>query len=319
MRIQRNIVSVNRLDFSFYEYGKERTWGESNDIVRRRMPVMTYAGFGSEMRDHFDDFPWERFDYIICDEMQNLVKYREYDGGTKNVEEAASALLIILATTNIKVIALSATPEKIREAYGKLCYDVPFDSSDLKHLETLQRIPYSATLDTMLGPLLQQFFHQTGIFYVTEISKMKKIIDYARSIGIRANGFWSVHASDEPMSREQHELRRTVLEEETIPDGVDLLVINAASETCIKINAENRKVDYMVIHNDNADTVIQVRGRYHGDLPILYYHNIEDTNLASCATIPEAFLNKRLYHSSRFPFKRREKKKWTFTQKSQTV
>ena len=83
-----------------------------------------------------------------------------------------------------------------------------------------------------MGPTLQQFAHQTGIFYVTEISKMKKIIDYARSIGIRANGFWSVHASDEPMSREQHELRRTVLEEETIPDGVDLLVINAASETC---------------------------------------------------------------------------------------
>jgi len=33
------------------------------------MPVMTYAGFGSEVRNNNGSFKWFDFDYIICDEM----------------------------------------------------------------------------------------------------------------------------------------------------------------------------------------------------------------------------------------------------------
>ena len=76
---------------------------------------------------------------------------------------------------------------------------------------------------------------------------MKKYIDYANSIGVRANGFWSINTKPQlqhPFTKEQWDLRHTVLEKETIPAGIDLLVINAASETCIKIKQDNRIVDY---------------------------------------------------------------------------
>ena len=43
-------------------------------------------------------------------------------------------------------------------------------------------------------------------------------------------------------------MRQTVLDEETIPNYIDLLVINNSSETCIKIKEENRKVDYVIVH-----------------------------------------------------------------------
>ena len=33
------------------------------------MPVMTYAGFGAEVRRDDKNFHWDDFDYIICDEM----------------------------------------------------------------------------------------------------------------------------------------------------------------------------------------------------------------------------------------------------------
>lgn len=313
LRIQRNIVSVNRDEYYFYDYGTTHTWGESigSECVRNKMPVMTYAGFGSEMRNHFGAFPWERFDYIVCDEMQNLVKYQKYDNKeteeekesddkdtkTKNVylEAAEDALRAVARLTKIKIVALSATPQKIREHFGELCYDVPFDKSDVHCLETFATIPYGCTLSSFLKtgiPATEK--HETGILYVTEIGSMRQVFDYCRRNGIRANGFWSINAT-ERMTTEQLALRETVLADETIPSDVDLLVINAASETCIKIDSKKRKVDYMIIHYKDEELQIQVRGRYDGDLPILYYHDVEEANREKCRNIPESFLNTRLY------------------------
>ena len=121
---------------------------------------------------------------------------------------------------------------------------------------------------------------------------MKKYIAFAREHGIMADGFWSLNC-DTPMTEEQKALRQKVLADETIPDHLDLLVINAASETCIKIQEKNRKVDYMIIHIANEDTRIQVRGRYCGDLPALYLHDaaIDPANVE----VPPSFLGKKLF------------------------
>ena len=99
------------------------------------------------------------------------------------------------------------------------------------------------------------------------------------------------------MGQDQLALRDTVLVNETIPADIDLLVINASSETCIKIQGEKRKVDYMIVHDKNDEVKTQVRGRYHGDLSVFYYHDIEAANTftAKHIELPERFLNVRLY------------------------
>ena len=129
---------------------------------------------------------------------------------------------------------------------------------------------------------------------------MKKYIEYANSIGYHANGFWSTSEKaqkDHPMTSEQFKLRETVLDKETIPENIDLLVINRASETCIKIQQEKRKVDFMIVHDKNEEIRTQVRGRFHGDLDTFYYHSLEDTNRRKIIskTIPDKYLNRRLY------------------------
>lgn len=92
-------------------------------------------------------------------------------------------------------------------------------------------------------------------------------------------------------------MRETVLREETIPDYVDLLVINRASETCIKIQETRRKVDFMIVHDKNEEIRTQVRGRYHGDLDTFYYHSLEDANRYKIKQngVPVRFLNRPLY------------------------
>ena len=291
LRIQRNIISVSRQIYSFYDYGKKTQWGERCVEAENNMPIMTYSGFGSEVRK-CGNLDWlYQFDFIVCDEMQNLVNYQKYPNGTKNVVEAETALRNIIHEGNTRVIALSATPQKIREHFQNLCYDVPFDRSDLAQLETFHSEPYCGSIEN----ILDKHKKETGILYTTEINDMKRYIDFARSIGIRANGFWSIHAK-QPMERDQLILRETILEDETIPADTDLLVINAASETCIKIQGEKRKVDYMIVNDKNEEVKTQVRGRYHGDLAAFYYHDIDQVNQEICLDIPEEFVNVRLYH-----------------------
>ena len=190
-----------------------------------------------------------------------------------------------------KIIALSATPQKAREHFGDLCWNVPFDSSCLISYETASTETYAS-----VHSLLLQVRGKTGILYTERIESMKNIISFAREQGIRADGFWSIREEAQakhPMSEEQFALRKAVLEQETIPENIDLLVINASSETCIKIQGEKRKVDYMIIHTTNEETQTQVRGRYCGDLPKLYLHSTTLNPME--IVVPASYLGRKLF------------------------
>lgn len=104
--------------------------------------------------------------------------------------------------------------------------------------------------------MLLELKGKTGILFTTNVKDMKHYIELANINGIRANGFWSTSVKTQntyPHTQEQRDLRDDVLTKETIPEGVDLLVINRASETCIKIKQENRKVDFMIVNNCNEE------------------------------------------------------------------
>ncbi len=297
MRIQQNIITISRDDYAMADYCSGKIWGEWAHTADKKMPVMTYAGFGSEVRKG-RHFRWQDFDYIICDEMQNLVNYHNFSGDNTNLEAAEVALQIIAEEKKTKIIALSATPQKIREHFDALCYDVPFDKSDLFRVETFAAVPYRESVET----IIQRHKGETGILYTTNVKDMKRYIACANSIGVRANGFWSVQPNtqrDHPMDREQFALRDTILKDETIPANIDLLVINRASETCIKIDSKNRKIDYMIVHDKDKEIQTQVRDRYHGDLSLFYYHDVEGANNLSCQHLPARFLNTRLYAEER--------------------
>ena len=297
LRLQRNILTVSHQTYTFSDYCSGKIWGEGAHDADGKMPVMTYAGFGSEVI-HGRHFDWHSFDYIICDEMQNLVNYQNFKGKKECLIAAENALRDILRESTSKIICLSATPQKIRERFGILCHEVPFDRKELRQLETFEMIPYIGKIENILA----QHIGQTGILYISNVTDMIHYIDYANSIGLSANGFWSPSDTTQAkyaMTKDQWTLQNTILQDETFPSNLNLLVINAASETCIKINGEKRKVDYMIVHNKNEEVCVQVRGRYHGDLQKFYYHNVEDWNNLACRNIPNQFLNTRLYKADR--------------------
>ncbi len=304
LHIQRNMITqaVDRNTYAFYDYNTKHIWGEQRSD--NMMPVMTYSGFGSELRKAHSGFRLSDFEYIICDEMSNLVRYQDYDGNNANLIIAEQKLREIVSEGKVKIIALSATPQKIREHFPDLYYDVPFDKSDMRRLETFHDLPYSCDTKTILERIAKEPKPMTGILYTTQVREMKEYISYAQKLGIPANGFWSASVETQskyPFSEEQKTLRETVLAEETIPEDIRLLVINASSETCIKIQGSKRKVDYIIVNNSDEEVVAQVRGRYHGDLDRFYYHDIAKANEATLNSfvMPERFLNVRLFKQER--------------------
>ena len=289
LRLQQNILTISRQNYVMADYASGRLFGEFADDARDKMPVMTYAGFGAEIRSSGHAF-WEKFEYIVCDEMQNLVHYQGY-GNKELLMLAETTLRSIAASGRAKIVALSATPQKIRKRFSALCCDVAFDSENLVRYETAETIPY-----TGVEAILLQSLGQTGILYTQSVTDMVRYIAFARENGIRADGFWSIRPEtqkEHPMSKAQEDLRSMVLKQETFPDDLDLLVINDASETCIKIQAAKRKVDCMVIHYNDEEKRVQVRVRYCGDLPKLYIHGppVKEQPLV----VPSQYLNVPLF------------------------
>lgn len=114
----------------------------------------------------------------------------------------------------------------------------------------------------------------------------------AKEAGFSPVCIWSINNPDHPMTAEQLEVRRSILEDWVIPSQYDLLIINSSSETSLKIKSP---VDFVIVHSSNPDTQVQVRGRVNGDLQTLYL----PTEGVLTVTIPAEFLGKRLFRADK--------------------
>lgn len=154
---------------------------------------------------------------------------------------------------------------------------------DVRHFETRQVIPY-----TNIHLLLCQLdFTKKGLVYTGHISRMQLLEKTANRIGIRAIAIWSINNTEHPMNDEQKRVRDYILSHAALPDEYDMVIINASSETSINIFSP---IDYIIIHTQEEEPQIQVRGRYRGDLDKLY---ILDYN--ALPIVPEIYLGIPLY------------------------
>lgn len=319
--ITKNGDTVHRTDFAYdnIKMVKDRIteeashkWGDDPTAPQTgKTPVMTYAGFGSYVRHpKYKDF-WKQFEVIVCDEIQNLFNYQKIKGDSQNLQAAERALRKLITDENVLIVAISATPRAAIEGLSKykpfencgsyVLYEVPFDKTDLILYENNDTV--SITHPKKVIKAEHEKGHR-GVIYTQSVREMQNYIDYAKSIGMNASGFWSIHNSENPMEDEHKSLRETVLETEHMPEDLDLLVINAASLTCIKLKWDTAKgekpIDFMFINTSDEDDQIQARGRVCNDLKTLY---LKDDSvpivLADDAKIPDKYLNRWLSKEER--------------------
>lgn len=285
------IDTVNGQQQILKNYGAQAIYGDWEEEVDEKwisfednsqIVVITYAKFGVILEKN-PDFH-QRFDYIICDELPSLFKFEYYSPKPNIHSSAHDGIERAVRNGRTKVIALSATPESIKKRFKAPFYEVPFDDKDLIQYETKEIILY-----TNLYYLMSTFdTSETGICYTSHITDMKQFESEVRKMGLNPISIWSIRNTENPMTQEQLDVRREILDNFTLPEKYNFLIINASSETSLKIKSH---VDYVIVNSKTEETQIQVRGRVNNDLSRLYLPSTETDELV----VPEEFLARRLF------------------------
>ena len=247
----------------------------------KKITVMTYALFGT-LCTHYEGW-FENLDTIVCDEMHKLVEMMKWEesSDTEHSQKAWDVLMTCIASEHLpSIIAMSATPNAVyrkmgakpkqNPTTGKVQYAhpqlniVPLTGKPMRY-NVRQVIPYNNL--TMLCNELP--LDKKGIIYASQISVINRCADLLCARGLRVMGIWSTHNTTHKLTAEQKRVRTSVIQNEAIPDNIDVLLINKSFETCLNIKSH---IDYMVIHTTHNDTKIQARGRFRDDLDTLYIH-----------------------------------------------
>ena len=275
-----------------------------------KIVVMTYARFGTLCK-YFCNW-YIGLDTIICDEIHKLFEMMLWNKAAKipNQENIyAIAWNVIFTAFYLEqvpsVYALTATPEALYdhfreklnddedpeyyEPYFEECrkrfiYTVPLYGTP-RHYEQKSIKNYNNL--TMLCNQLPP--DKKGIIYVPKIAQMQKYTELLTKRGIRAVAIWSPHNQDWWMDKHQRAVRQHIIEHATIPDDVDVLLINKSCETSINIKSH---IDYLVVHSNQPDTQTQAIGRYRDDLDMLYLY---DPEIWDEIILPDEMLHTPLY------------------------
>ena len=259
--------------------GAKKVPGSNGELILRRrqegITAMTYAAFGSQIaraqkQGIYCEEQWWANDAVIClDELAQAVSQAYYSGGDNVTMYALDELVQRCNNETNIVVTLSATPKRAITFFyfwNKVRTNLIHSTLGLEGYKNHNTVYYYDLNNLLLtiDPNLR------GLIYVKRISRMRQVVDLLENRGIHAVAIWSERSDQHHMNEEQIEAVNSVVNEERIPDGVQVLVFNAAYETGLNIRPEKSHVDYVIVNDTNADTVVQARGRYRGDLDTLY-------------------------------------------------
>lgn len=292
-----------------YNLNSDNFWTEKE--LRNKVVVMTYHKFSYLLKNckrnnidiHF------KFDLIICDEIHNLYYFQRMYGENeenvlKNTADWLNLIAINSSNDNLRIVALSATPDKAYKIFPEDKIKPVLKESELKDVKRYSTNGYTfLTVDNIIMDLPKG----RGIIFVHHIRTMKKYAEIIHNKYPKLNiqMIWSLKThekakmngkTEEIMTDEQLKIWDFIFEKEAVPSDIDILFINKSCETCVNINSKvdndnrNYKINYMVIDTDILDTIFQVRGRYRDDLDLGYHFAMNPTHIY----IPNEYLNKWL-------------------------
>ena len=283
---KEQIVSNYNAISEYYGWAKqvdERGMWFSED---NRVVVLTYAKFGWLLQEYTDFHT--NFDYIICDELHSLFHFQDYSPKPNLHSLALMGIRSAVNNSRTIVVALTATPNIVKEKMNTSFFELPIDKDILFHYGEDQIIPFT-NFDYLLSSIDTS---DIGLFYTPRISQMLEVENQAKTTGFVPICIWSIKNTDHPMTGEQLAVRESILKEYTIPKKYNLLIINSSSETSIKIKSP---IDYVIVNSSNSDTQVQVRGRVNNDLKCLYLLN----NGTEAIILPNEFIGVPLFKTDK--------------------
>lgn len=279
----------------------------SLEFANDKIVVMTYAFFGTLTMGNSEFI--KNLEMVICDELHNI--YWPISSERTKLRKAHpqledKSLFQLLDDTSANKVALTAIEEL---CWDDSCYVVGMTATPRLVIE---RFSYKAEINRIepdvelvgyetknLYPYrnLEQEIRQIKpgqkcIIYIPRIDMMEKFMAIAEECKLRFGGVWSTYNANHPMSDKQLILLDFLLENQRLPDTIDVLFINKSCETSINIYGD---IDAIYVHCNHDDTITQVRGRYRDNLDNLYTYR----QTLDYLVIPDEFLNVPLFEEDR--------------------
>lgn len=285
------IDSRNALE-AFKVRGEKKEYRGEVYYKHKGITAMTYATFAMLTIHKPDEWLWcDDLALIVCDELQSVIKWSKIkqEDGTVNIHEVALAELHKRIANGARIVAITATPSSIKEAFAHEYVDMPIHGR-LKRYKVGNKQFFRSIKE--LVPLLPT--DKCGVIYTPHIQQIIEIRDALTKRGIISDGFWSINNPDHKMTQEQLVIRESVILKGIIPNNIQVLLINASSETSININSP---VDYVVVNDSNPDTQIQAVGRVRHDLETVYLRDLSPSKFTYIPyyAVDEKWLNRPLY------------------------
>jgi len=151
-----------------------------------RIVVITYAKFGYLFvkKPEF----YKKFRYIICDELHSLLKFQHFSAVPNYHSLARSVLELSVKEGNTTVIALTATPATIKDAFNAPTVEIPIDQNELIQYEVKETVGYT-NLDSVLS---QVDIGTVGLCYISRIHNMIAFEQKAKEAGFHYRGTLAV-------------------------------------------------------------------------------------------------------------------------------
>lgn len=240
-----------------------------------RAICMTYAKFASVVNKSSDDNFLNNIRFLCCDEVHNLAKYIGYEVrlGAKKDETALYKALekIVIATDKgiFKTLFMTATPFRItkllKENFNYTCNKIVSEKELRGYLFNSQKV--YTNIDNILKELQKSDLPENYkiLMYVETIKKAEEVREKLENNGFNVACLWSINNARK-MDNLSRKVREHIVEQEKIPDYVDVVIINAAYETGYNIFDKENMAQTVIVHSRNSEVITQVRGRIRHDI-----------------------------------------------------
>ena len=266
------------------------TWKEVSEgnMVRftpNKIAVMTYQKFGV-LSKKYPEFV-NQLEMVICDEVHKAIEFVEWDVQkikrmfpAMKKEEIDTTLAMgsysfialkqlkemgMLVSGNAYVVFMTATPSRVEGLFNDLLHRIEASSAIVSY-KVLEDYYYSNLYRAIrsIPP------NSKTLVFMPFIKDMKLMVEYAEKIGLKPVAIWSENNTKNKMTDYQITAKNHLVFQEEFPPDVDIVFINKASETGLNIRGH---VNNIIIHSQDEDTIIQVTGRYRGDVEKRYLYD----------------------------------------------
>ena len=247
------------------------------DSVKKdnRVICMTYAKFASVVKNSNDENFLNNIKFLCCDEVHNLAKYigwNALEGIKKEETDLYKALEKIVVATDkgtFKTLFMTATPWRIttllKKSMNYTCNKIVSENELRGYLFADQKI--YTNIDNIIKELRKSDMSKDNkiLMYVETIKKSKEVRDKLELNGFNVACLWSIN-SDQKMDNLSRKVREHIIEQEEIPEYIDVVIINAAYETGYNIFDKENLAQTVIVHSRNSEVITQVRGRIRHDI-----------------------------------------------------